>query len=251
VVLRSVSILWEVTLLLLEMSDIKKEYVLGPQKILALNGVSLSIDQGEFVSIMGASGSGKSTLLNIIGCLDLPTEGRYRIRGDDVSSFSEGRLADLRNLAFGFVFQTYRLMPRISARRNVEIPLIYRGYSAKERRERAIQALVDVGLEDRIEHKPTQLSGGQQQRVAIARALVGDPALILADEPTGNLDSKTGEEIMGIFQRLHEKRALTVVQVTHDPFMARHGTRLIQIKDGEIEGDSFILDRVFAEEILA
>ncbi|MDI6716817.1 MAG: ABC transporter ATP-binding protein [Actinomycetota bacterium] len=221
---------------MIEARDIYKTYYLEGVEINALNGVSLKINGGEFVSIMGQSGSGKSTLMHIIGCLDKPTSGSVLIDGNDVSELSENELADLRLQKIGFVFQTFNLIPRASALKNVELPLIYAGIKATERRERAIQALKSVGLGDRLYNRPSQLSGGQQQRVAIARALINNPGVILADEPTGNLDSKSGAEIMRILNSLHQQ-GRTVILVTHEAEIAEHANRLIRIFDGRIIED--------------
>src|SRR3954462_493227 len=216
---------------LIELDHIKKDYDLGLSKVPALRDVHISINSGEFVAIVGQSGSGKSTLMNIIGCLDVPTEGNYRLHGRDVKSLSDDDLADVRNLEIGFVFQSFQLLPRASALENVELPLIYRGVSKSERRERAMEALKLVGLEDRMKHRPAELSGGQKQRVAIARALVTQPSLLLADEPTGNLDSRTGEEIMRLFLELHG-RGNTIVLVTHEPKLAARCPRAVRLVDG-------------------
>jgi putative ABC transport system ATP-binding protein len=221
---------------LIELQHIKKDYDLGLSKVPALRDIHFSIERGEFVAIVGQSGSGKSTLMNIIGCLDIPTEGRYRLSGRDVSTLSDDELADVRNLEIGFVFQSFQLLPRASALENVELPLIYRGLSRKERRERALHAIALVGLEDRMKHKPAELSGGQRQRVAIARALVTQPSLLLADEPTGNLDSRTGEEIVGLFLDLH-RNGNTIILVTHEPKLAARCPRAVRIVDGLVIAD--------------
>ncbi len=221
---------------MLEIKKIKKIYQMGKVKVEALRGVSFYIDKGEFVAIMGPSGSGKSTLMHIIGCLDKPTEGNFVIGGKDVSKLNEDKLAEIRNKRIGFVFQQFNLLSRTSILHNVEIPLIYAGQKSKQRRKLAMQALESVGLGDRVKHKPNEISGGEKQRAAIARALVNDPLIILADEPTGNLDTKTGEEIMKIFYKLHQQ-GHTVIMVTHEAEVARHARRIIHLRDGLIEKD--------------
>jgi putative ABC transport system ATP-binding protein len=221
---------------LIDLVHIKKTYDLGLEKVHALKDIHFNIERGEFVAIVGQSGSGKSTLMNIIGCLDVPTAGNYVLAGRDVGTLSDDELADVRNLEIGFVFQSFHLLPRATALENVELPLIYRGLPAKDRRERARQALAQVGLEDRMKHKPPELSGGQKQRVAIARALVTDPSLLLADEPTGNLDSATGEEIVGLFFDLH-RAGNTIILVTHEPKLAARCPRAVRLVDGLVVAD--------------
>ncbi|MBA3061597.1 MAG: ABC transporter ATP-binding protein [Atribacteria sp.] len=221
---------------MLEIKKVKKIYQMGKVKVEALRGVSFYIDKGEFVAVMGPSGSGKSTLMHIIGCLDQPTEGNFIIGGKDVSKLNDDRLAEIRNKRIGFVFQQYNLLSRTSILHNVEIPLIYAGLKSKQRRKLAMQALESVGLADRVKHKPNEISGGEKQRAAIARALVNDPLIILADEPTGNLDTKTGEEIMKIFYKLHQQ-GNTIIMVTHEAEVARHARRIIHLRDGLIEKD--------------
>lgn len=216
--------------------DIIKLYVMGTEELYALKGVSITIHKNEYVAIMGPSGSGKSTLMNIIGCLDTPTSGYYELNGQNVSEMDDNELATARNKEIGFVFQTFNLLPRSNALHNVELPLIYAGFSKSHRIELAEQALEKVGLGDRMMHKPNELSGGQRQRVAIARALVNKPSIILADEPTGNLDSKTGDEIMELFDNLHAQ-GNTIILVTHEDFIAEHAHRIIRLRDGLIETD--------------
>lgn len=216
--------------------DVSKRYVMGSEVIMALKSISINIDKGEYVAFMGPSGSGKSTLMNIIGCLDTPTDGSYILNNHDVSDLTENELAEIRNKEIGFVFQTFNLLPRASALENVALPLIYAGYSSADREEKAMQALAGVGLESRAHHKPNELSGGQRQRVAIARALVNDPSIILADEPTGNLDSKTSYGIMDLFQDLHDK-GNTIIMVTHEEDIAEYSHRIIRLRDGLIESD--------------
>lgn len=219
---------------LIRFENIHKDYVLGLTTVHALRGINLQINRNEYVAIMGPSGSGKSTLMNIIGCLDVVSKGKYFLNGNDVSKLKDDELARIRNKEIGFVFQTFNLLPRANALHNVELPLIYNGTPASKRKELAIAALEKVGLADRMKHKPNELSGGQRQRVAIARALVNNPSIILADEPTGNLDTKTGEEIMEIFDKLNEQ-GNTIILVTHESFIAEHARRRIHLKDGEIE----------------
>ena len=220
----------------LEFIGVSKKYKLGGETIHALKGISLKVLANEYVAIMGPSGSGKSTLMNMIGCLDTPTEGSYFLEGDDVGKLDENHLAEIRNTRIGFVFQTFNLLPRANIFRNVELPLIYAGVPASKRRKIAEEAIERVGLSDRMKHKPNELSGGQRQRVAIARALVNSPSIILADEPTGNLDSKTGNEIMDIFDDLH-RAGNTIVLVTHEDFIADRAQRTIHLRDGDIERD--------------
>ncbi len=224
---------------LIKVEKLHKIYQLGKTQVHALRGIDFEIQPKEYVAIMGPSGSGKSTLMNIIGCLDVPTTGKYYLNGKDVSQLSEDELAQIRNQNIGFVFQTFNLLPRASALHNVELPLIYNGTPSRERRERARIALEKVGLGDRIHHKPNELSGGQRQRVAIARALVNNPNIILADEPTGNLDTVTGEEIMQIFDELN-RQGNTIILVTHEFFIAQHAHRIIYLRDGKIEKDEIV-----------
>jgi putative ABC transport system ATP-binding protein len=221
---------------LIRIEDMTKVYQMGDIQVHALRGVSLDVQPGEYLAIMGASGSGKSTLMNMIGLLDRPTGGSYQIRGQEASQLSKGRLADLRNHEIGFVFQQFNLLARVSARRQVELPLFYAGISGRKRREMAMEALTRVGLADRASHRPDELSGGQQQRVAIARALVNRPSLLLADEPTGALDSQTGTEVMALFDELHDQ-GLTVIMVTHDPLVAQRARRVVTLHDGKVTSD--------------
>lgn len=235
---------------IIKITGLRKDYHIGEVTVHALRGINLSIDRGEFVAVMGMSGSGKSTMLNILGCLDVPTKGEYWLDGVDIRTLSKDQLARLRNQKLGFVFQAYNLLPRTTALENVELPLFYNSQvKSKERKERAIRALEAVGLADRMHHMPNQLSGGQQQRVAIARSLVNDPVMILADEPTGNLDTRTSFEIMELFQDLNE-RGRTIVYVTHEPDIARFATRNVVFRDGLIQRENAVTDRLFARDVL-
>ena len=222
--------------MVIDIENITKDYVMGEEIVRALRGVSLQIRRNEYLAVMGPSGSGKSTLMNMLGCLDTPTYGRYEFNGRNVADMDDAELAAIRNREIGFVFQTFNLLARATSLRNVELPLIYAGMDPESREERATQALTDVGLGDRIQHKPNELSGGQRQRVAIARALVNDPSIILADEPTGNLDSKTGEEIMALLEDLYQ-RGHTIILVTHERDIAAHARRTIRLRDGVVESD--------------
>ncbi|TAF67068.1 MAG: ABC transporter ATP-binding protein [Cytophagales bacterium] len=222
--------------IIIETHDIARRYVMGSEVVQALKSISITIYKGEYVSFMGPSGSGKSTWMNIVGCLDTPSEGTYILNGHDVSDLSENALAEIRNKEIGFVFQTFNLLPRSSALDNVALPLVYAGYSRSERIERAMQALESVGLGNRAKHRPNELSGGQRQRVAIARALVNDPSIILADEPTGNLDTKTSYEIMELFHDLHQK-GNTIIMVTHEEDIAKYSHRIVRLRDGLVESD--------------
>jgi len=222
--------------MLISLTDLKRYYRVGTEEVHALQGVSFSVDRGEWVAIVGQSGSGKSTLMNVIGCLDTPTSGQYILNGKDVSRLSDDELANIRNIEIGFIFQTFQLLPRETALANVELPLVYRGLKASDRRQRARLALEKVQLAQRMKHRPNELSGGQRQRVAIARALVTEPSLLLADEPTGNLDSATGEEIMKLFEQLHQA-GHTICLVTHEPRLAARCPRAIRLKDGLIIAD--------------
>ncbi len=225
---------------MIEIENVTKIYRMGDTEVHALDGVSLKIEKGEMVAVMGPSGSGKSTLMAILGCLDVPTSGTYRLDGLNVDSLTDNDLAEARNRKIGFVFQQFNLLARTTALDNVMLPLTYGGVSGRKRRERAEEALQKVGLAERMHHRPNELSGGQQQRVAVARALVNSPAILLADEPTGNLDSKTGTEIIRLFQELHRESGQTVIYVTHDPFIARHTERVIRLADGLVLDDEKI-----------
>lgn len=233
---------------LIHIEHIARTYEMGGETVHALRDVSLDIHPNEYVALMGPSGSGKSTLMNILGCLDTPSSGVYTFKGLDVNEMTDDDLAEIRNKEIGFVFQTFNLLPRATALKNIELPLIYSGVSSEERKERAIKALEDVGLGDRMLHRPNELSGGQRQRVAVARALVTKPSIILADEPTGNLDTKTGIEIMKLFQELWSK-GNTVILVTHEEDIARHARRIIRIRDGKVESDSINPNPVTSFEI--
>ena len=235
---------------LLTLDNICKKYNQGELAVMAIKNINLTIEKGEFVSIMGTSGSGKSTMMNILGCLDRPTEGHYFIEDEDVARFNESRLADIRNKKIGFVFQSFNLLPKLSSVENVELPMVYAGIGRKQRRERAIEALTKVGLEKRIYHKPNELSGGQRQRVAIARALVNDPSILMADEPTGNLDTKSTYEVMGIFQQLNDE-GVTVVMVTHEPDVAQFTKRIVVFKDSDIISDKPVENRTLREGIVS
>ncbi len=234
---------------IIDISNVTRIYKLGDIKVNALRGIDLKIARGEFVAIMGPSGSGKSTLMNIIGCLDTPTAGSYFLEGMDISKLRDNQLAEIRNKKVGFVFQTFNLLSRSNIMGNVELPLIYTKDRVRNRKKRNLEAIESVGLTDWIKHRPNELSGGQKQRVAIARALVNDPSIILADEPTGNLDSRTGEEIMAIFQSLN-KDGKTILFVTHELDLAKHAQRIIYIKDGVINGEEIIADPINAKEVL-
>lgn len=230
----------------IDVRDMTKTYKLGTVEVHALRGVSLQIMPGEIVAIMGPSGSGKSTLMNMLGCLDKPTSGEYYLDGKLVSKLGEKGLTQIRRHKIGFVFQSYNLLARTTALANVQLPMVYSGVSGRERKERALHALEMVGLADRIHHQPNELSGGQQQRVAIARAVASEPAIVLADEPTGNLDSKSGEEVMAIFQRLNRDQGITIVLVTHEDDIARHAERVIQMHDGLVVNDERVVERLWA-----
>ncbi len=235
---------------IIETSEIRRVYKMGSEEVQALKSVSISVDKGEYVAFMGPSGSGKSTLMNLIGCLDTPTSGTYILNEKDVSDMSENELAEIRNKEIGFVFQTFNLLPRASCLENVALPLIYAGFNKADRDDKAFQALKNVGLADRVHHKPNELSGGQRQRVAIARALVNDPSIILADEPTGNLDTKTSYSIMELFHELHQK-GNTIIMVTHEDDIAHYAHRIIRLRDGLVESDERNLNptRAFAAEL--
>ena len=222
----------------IEIRNIIRDFKLGQEIVHVLKGIDLDIKRGEYVAIMGPSGSGKSTLMNLLGCLDTPTAGSYNLNGNDVSQMTDDELAEIRNTEIGFVFQTFNLLPRTTALDNVALPMIYAGASKKQRNNRATEVLTDVGLADRMDHKPNQLSGGQRQRVAVGRALVNKPSIILADEPTGNLDSKTGTEIMALFDEIHAA-GNTVIMVTHEEEIAAHAKRVIRLRDGIVESDTF------------
>ena len=229
--------------MLIEVNNLKKTYQLGDIEVPAVRGIDMAIEQNEYLAIMGPSGSGKSTLMNMLGCLDTPSKGLYLFKDENVSEMDDNDLAKIRNREIGFVFQTFNLLPRSTALHNVELPLIYAGVSSSERKEKAKEALISVGLEDRMHHKPNELSGGQRQRVAVARALVTNPAIILADEPTGNLDTKTGEDIMALFGELHSK-GNTIILVTHEEYIAEHAERIIRIRDGYVERDEKVEKRI-------
>jgi putative ABC transport system ATP-binding protein len=231
---------------IIEITDLTRHYKMGQTIVKALNGVSLNVKENEYIAIMGPSGSGKSTLMNMIGCLDTPTSGEYILNGHRVSELDDSELAQVRNREIGFVFQTFNLLPRTDCLNNVELPLIYSGMKSSERKKRAIETLEKVGLGDRLDHKPNELSGGQRQRVAIARALVNDPSILLADEPTGNLDSKTGEEIMLLFEELY-RAGNTIILVTHENDIAQHARRIVRLRDGLIESDEKVENPVLAQ----
>jgi len=224
------------SIMLISIKSLNKTYIMGEEKVEALKDVTLNIEKNEYVALMGPSGSGKSTLMNLVGCLDSPTRGEYWLNGTEVSTMDDSDLAEVRNKEIGFVFQTFNLMPRLSALENVALPLVYAGVSREERLEKARKTLESVGLGDRVTHKPNELSGGQRQRVAVARALVNNPSIILADEPTGNLDTKTSYEIMGLFEQIH-KAGNTVILVTHEQDIAMHAHRIVRLRDGLIESD--------------
>lgn len=234
---------------IIEIRDLHKEYIMGTQVVRALRGVSFNLMRNEYVAIMGPSGSGKSTLMNMIGCLDTPTRGDYILNGKNVSDLSDNELAAVRNKEIGFVFQTFNLLARSNCLSNVELPLIYSGMRSSERKKRALDVLDKVGLSDRIDHKPNELSGGQRQRVAVARALVNNPSILLADEPTGNLDSKTGQEILQLFEELY-RQGNTIIVVTHEEEIAAHARRIIRLRDGLLESDTTVNSPALAAEVV-
>ncbi|MCA9732496.1 MAG: ABC transporter ATP-binding protein [Deferribacteres bacterium] len=235
--------------MLIEVKDLRKIYTIGEIEVRALDGIDFSIEKNEYVAIMGPSGSGKSTLMNVLGCLDTPTTGEYHLAGERVSEMNDDQLASIRNREIGFVFQTFNLLPRATALHNVELPLVYSGVTTTRRRQSAIHALEQVNLSDRMHHKPNELSGGQRQRVAIARALVNNPSIILADEPTGNLDTKTGDEIMEIFETLHNN-GNTIIIVTHEESIANHANRIVRLRDGKIELDEKVNNKQIKLEMV-
>ena len=230
---------------IIEITELARHYMMGETIVRALNGVTLNVEENEYIAIMGPSGSGKSTLMNMIGCLDTPTSGEYILNGNRVSELEDAELAQVRNREIGFVFQTFNLLPRTDCLSNVELPLIYSGIKSSERKKRATETLTRVGLGDRVDHKPNELSGGQRQRVAIARALVNNPSILLADEPTGNLDTKTGEEIMNLFEELY-RAGNTIIVVTHENEIAEHARRIVRLRDGLIETDEKVANPVLA-----
>lgn len=238
---------WTMAKPIIQLTELTKIYQMGSQEVRALDGVSFNVMENEYIAIMGPSGSGKSTLMNLIGCLDTPSSGTYVLNEQDVSELDDAELAEVRNREIGFVFQTFNLLPRTDCLSNVELPLIYSGVKTAERRSRSIETLERVGLGDRIDHKPNELSGGQRQRVAIARALVNKPSILLADEPTGNLDTQTGEEIMMLFEELY-RMGNTIIVVTHEPEIAEHARRIIRLRDGKIESDVEVQNPVLHQE---